>query len=188
MLIIDRRDISARTTVLCCGFGEPAPLIASTVSVPAPQQSLPVSQEQTPLNSAATQEALIEGAPIPPPPVSSPERLRCSDPPHTHRSIPYARKRGVGATTVPFPQVPVSWRALRGPRRSSWNLGPARALRACVRVCACVCSAVSMEIRWMRLSNQILLCLDLHPPPAPSKKNPRSLLFQSWRSRLPIPN
>lgn len=186
MLIIDRRDISARTTVLCCGFGEPAPLIASTVSVPAPQQSLPVSQEQTPLNSAATQEALIEGAPIPPPPVSSPERLRCSDPPDTHRSIPYARKRGVGATTVPFPQVPVSWRALRGPRRSSWNLGPARALRACVRVCL-LRGVDGDKVDAFEEPNTSLF----RSPPSPrplQKKNHRSLLFQSWRSRLPIPN
>lgn len=151
MLIIDQRDITARSPVLHCGFWEGAPLIASTVSVPAPppQQPQPVSQGQTPLNSQATQEARLERAPIPPLPAGSPEWLRRSDPPHTHRSTPFAQKPEVEATTVPSAQVPLGWQAPRGPRtrRTLSRLAGAG--------CLCVCCSVSMEIRSMRLRNQI---------------------------------
>lgn len=127
--------------LLCCSFWERAPLIASTVSVPAPQQLQPTSQGQTPLTSAATWEAPLKGTQIPPLPACSPERLRCSDPSHSDRSTPFAQKREVGATIASSAQVPVSWRAPGWPRRQRVESGPG-AGAGCRPMSVCVLRAV----------------------------------------------
>lgn len=69
MLIIERRDLSARSPVLHGGFGRRAPLIRPTVSAArplAPPQPQPASQALMPRNSAATRDAPVAGAWIPP--------------------------------------------------------------------------------------------------------------------------
>lgn len=95
---------------------------------PRPQQPQSTSRGQTPLNWPATQGSFVTEGPDPALPASSPERFRC---PGSPRSIPFAPKREVGATTAPSAQVSVSWQSSpRPPGRSACYLG-SRALGAC---------------------------------------------------------